>query len=88
MSTPFNEVIMSLAVAVIFEERFEIGKTVAVSTYEEATLMAEEWVKQIANRPITSEEQHCFAETNYLLLRPPDVEEGKSVAVQLIEIEA
>ena len=58
---------MSLAVAVIFEERFEIGKTVAVSTYEEAALIAEEWVKKLANRPITSEEQHCFAETNYLL---------------------
>ena len=83
-----------LAVAKIFEETLSIGKTVSVDSWDEAYNLAEEWVHgEYEARGINSaldtklilEMQRLLRETNYYNIGGG--EEGKSVSLQIIEIE-
>ena len=83
-----------LAVAKIFEDTLSIGAVVSVDNFDEAYNLAEDWIHgEYEARGINSaldtklirEIQRLLRETNYYNIIGG--EEGKSVSVQIIEIE-
>ena len=83
-----------LAVAKIFEENLSIGETVSVDNWDEAYNLAEKWahgeyeargINSALDTKLIPEMQRLLRETNYYNIGGG--EEGKSVSVQILEIE-